>query len=198
MIKFFPVLVFVCIPAFLHGQKIEVSITPTINNIYYYRFVSGGPKHRSKVGIGATVDYLFCNAKKLNFGFGFSYQHCPVEIIPNLNSGDLIRHTEKVNLLSVRLNSVYNFNRNLYLRLYPSIDFQVNDNSDQTIDKQSGMGLSAALGKHIPINEALTLNIEPKFEVHNVISFHNEGLHNKLTIVGINFGLVFGKRSQAI
>ena len=181
------------ISTFLSGQEIKFSVAPTINFAPHYRSVQGGPGQNIKVGFSSSFDFLFINDKRLNFGFGLNYHFSQLEFVPNLNTGEMILHTEKVNLLSIRFKSVCNFKNNFYLSFDPSVDFHLNHDSQQTINNQSGIGLAIGIGKNIKIKDALYLNIEPKLWIHNIIPFNDETFPYRLTSAGLNFGLAFGR-----
>jgi hypothetical protein len=176
----------------LYGQEIKISVAPTINAGLYYQFVAGGPGQNLKAGFTTSLDYLFRNDRKINFGLGLNYHFSQVKFVPNLNSGDMPLHTENVNLISVRFKSVYKLKNLFYLSLDPFVDFHLKYDSQQTLDKQSGFGLSFGIGKNIKINEAVFINIEPKFWIHNIIPFTETNLPYRLTTLGLNVGLIFG------
>jgi len=178
----------------LCGQEFKISIAPTINCGLYYQFVAGGPAQNLKPGFTTSIDYLFLNDNKINLGLGFNYHFSQVEFVPNMNTEDMPLHTENVNLISFRFKSVYKFKNQFYLSLDPSVDFHLSYDSQQTLDKQSGIGLSFGIGKNIKIKDAVYLNIEPKLWVHNIISFTESDLPYRLTTLGLNFGLVFGPK----
>lgn len=179
---------------FLNGQKLNISVAPTINAGLYYQFVAGGPGQKIKPGFTTSIDYLFLNDNKINFGLGFNYHFSQVEFVPNINTGEMLLHAENINLISFRFKSVYKFRNQFYLSLDPSIDFHLNYDSQQTLDKQSGIGLSFGFGKNIRVNEVIDFNIEPKIWTHNIISFTDSNLLYKLTTIGLNLGLVFGPK----
>lgn len=172
----------------LYGQEIKISIAPTINAGLHYQFVAGGPGQHIKAGLTTSLDYLFLNDNKINFGLGCNYHYAQVEFVPNMNTVDMPLHTEKVSIISLRPKSVLWFKNQFYLSLDPSVDFHLNYDAEQTLDKQSGIGLSFGLGKNIQIEEAIYLNIEPKLWVHNIVSFTKQNLPYNLTAVGLNLG----------
>ena len=180
----------------LYGQEFKVSIAPIINLGLHYQFVAGGPGQHIKAGLTSSLDYLFLNDNKINFGLGCNYHYAQVEFVPNMNTGDMTLHSEKVNIISLRLKSVLWFKNHFYFSLDPSVDFHLNYDAGQTLDKQSGIGLSFGPGKIIQIKEAIYLNIEPKLWVHNIFSFTEQYLPYRLTAVGLNIGLVFGSKSR--
>lgn len=179
----------------LYCQEFKVSVAPTVNAGLYYRFVAGGPGQNLKAGFTTSLDYLILNENKINFGLGLNYHFSQVEFVPNMNTGDMRLHTENVNLISFRFKSIYKFKKQFYLSLDPSIDIHLNYDSQQTLDKQSGIGLSFGFGKNIRINEVVDLNIEPKVWTHNIISFTDSDLPYKLTTIGLNLGLAFGPKT---
>jgi hypothetical protein len=175
----------------LYSQKIKISVAPTINTGLYYRFVSGSPGQYPKTGFTTSIDYLCFNDKKINFGAGLDYHFSRVEFVPGVNSGDMLLHTENVSLISFRFRSVFKLKNQFYLSIDPSIDFHLKYDNQQTLDNQSGLGLSFGIGKNIKISESLFLNIEPKLWIHNIIPFTETNITRHLTALGINFGLVF-------
>jgi hypothetical protein len=176
----------------LSGQIIKISIAPTINaGLYYQISVLGGPGQNIKPGLITSLDYLLINDKRINFGFGLNYHYCQVEFVPNLNNPDLPLHSENINLISARFKTVYKLKNQYYLSIDPTLDFQLHYDSQQTLDRQSGFGLSFGVGKNIQLKETVFLNIEPRLWIHNIIPFGElkHGYH--LTALGINIGLAF-------
>lgn len=195
MKKTFIASILLILTAVIYGQEFKISVAPTINYGFNYKFVAGGPGQNPKVGFTTSIDYLLLNDKKINFGFGFNYHFSQVEFVPNLNTGDMLLHTENVNLISLRVKTLYKLKNLFYLSLDPSVDFHLNYDSQQTLDKQSGIGLSFGFGKNIKIKEVVSLNIEPKIWIHNIISFTESDPPYRLTTLGLNLGLVFGPKS---
>jgi hypothetical protein len=196
MRKSFLTLFILAVTTFLYGQEIKISIAPTISFAPNYRSVLGGPGQNIKSGFSTSFDYLFLSPTKINIGFGLDYQYSQVEFVPNLNTQGMIQHYEKVSLISIRFKSVLNFKKQFYLSLDPALDLHLNHKSDQILDNQTGLGVSVGLGKNIKINDALSLNIEPKLWIHNIIPFDNETYPYRLTTIGLNFGLIFGQNKN--
>ncbi len=185
----------IILTSILYGQELKISIAPTINSGLYYQFVAGSPGQHIKAGLTTSLDYLFLSDNKINFGLGCNYHFAQVEFVPNKNTADMPLHSERVNIISLRLKSLLRFKNQWYFSLDPSVDFHLNYDAEQTLDKQSGIGLSCGLGKNIQIKEAIYLNIEPRLWVHNIFSFTEQDLPYRLTAVGLNLGLVFGSKS---
>jgi hypothetical protein len=183
--------IFLILTSILFGQEFKISIAPTINSGLYYQFVTGGPGQNLRAGFTSSFDYLILKDNRINFGLGLNYQFSQVEFVPNLNTGDMPLHTENVNLISIRFKTVYNLKNQFYLSLDPSADLHLNYDSQQTLDKQSGIGLSFGLGKNVKIKEAVAINIEPKLWIHNIIPFNESNFPYRLTTFGLNLGLVF-------
>jgi hypothetical protein len=163
---------FICIlTTILYSQDIKVSVAPTINTAIRYKFFAGGPGKNPKAAFTTSLDYLKLNDNKINFGLGLNYHFSQVEFVPNMSAGDRPNHIEKVSLISFRLKSVYKLKNQSYLSLDPSFEFHLNYDSQQTLDKQSGIGLSFGFGENIKIKEVVIFNIEPKMWIHNIISF---------------------------
>ena len=73
---------------------------------------------------------------------------------------------------------------------------QIDYSSENSIDNQTGFGLSAGFGKNFKIKESIFINVEPRIWIHNIFTF-NDGNHPlRMVTTGLNFGLVFGKKVQ--
>jgi hypothetical protein len=196
MQKVFLISIVFSLTTILYGQEFKISVAPTINNALYYHFVAGGPGRGFKSGFSTSVEYILRNDKRINLGFGLSYQFCQVEYTPNMNTGDFIGQTDRVNLISINLISVCNLKKDFYLSVNPLIDFHLNYYSENIIDKQSGCGLSFSIGKLLKLNDRILLNLEPRLWIHNIIPFYNDHLTQRLTVAGLNVGLVFGHKND--
>jgi hypothetical protein len=177
----------------IHAQQIRLSVAPTVNYAPHYIFVSGGPGQTIKTGFSSSADFLFPGEKRINFGLGITYQFSRVGFYPNLHEGERVVRTEKVNLFSISFKTVYNIKPGYYLSLDPSLDFHVNHHSDQSLDNQTGLGVSFGFDRNIPVTETLSLNIEPRMWIHNIIKLDTESYPYRLTTIGLNLGLLIGK-----
>jgi hypothetical protein len=194
MKKTFVACICLVMTSLLYGQEFKISVAPTVNSGLYYRFVAGGPGQNLKAGFTTSFDYLIPKDNRINFGLGLNYHFSQVEFVPNFNTRDMPLHTENINLISIRLITVFKLKNQFYLSLDPSADFHLSYDSQQTLDKQSGIGISFGFGKNIKIKEAVALNVEPKLWIHNIIPFNESYLPYRLTTLGLNMGLVFGSK----
>jgi len=184
--------------AALFGQEFKFSVAPTVSSIFHYRFVAGGPYGSARFGINSQLDYLFVTNKKVEFGIGVGYQNSHVQVIVPFDGGasSYSASISKVELLSLRLRSVLNLKKDFYVSLAPIIDYQIRRGIGQHIDNQSGLGLAFGIGNNIKLNESLALNIEPTLWIHNIVPFNDENLPFRLTVAGLNFGLIFGHKTD--
>ena len=192
-------LVFFLITFHLQGQEIGISFGPTINNAFYYQFVAGGPTFRTKIGFNTSIGYKYFINKNINLSLDINLRYCPVEVVPQITippiPNDQPRHTEKINMLSISPGVVYKFKKGFYTRFAPTLTYHTNyekmkDYIIQTIDNQTGLGLSLSSGKYFKIINPLFLNIEPKLVIHNIIPFQNENLPLRVTTIEINCGII--------
>jgi hypothetical protein len=181
---------------FLFGQEFKVSVAPTISIALNNPFAIGGPSQSAQPGFNISTDYLFRNDKKVSFGLGLSYQFNQVRWTGHHDNNNFLPRTEKINLFSISFRSIFNFKRNFYLSLDPSVDLNSFYTSKLIIDNQTGLGLSLAFGKSIKIKKALLLNIEPRLWVHNIIPFQEENSHYRLTTTSLNIGVIFGPKTS--
>jgi hypothetical protein len=177
------------------SQEFKISVAPTINNVHFYNYSIIGTYGQPRFGVNTDIDYLFITNKLVEFGFGLGLQHSNVQLItPHPDLSSFSAGTESVNLLSINLRSAINLNKDFYITLVPSFDLQIKPNDLQKLNNQTGIGLSLGIGNNVRLNESLSLNIEPRLWIHNIIPIKAERVPYRLTTVAINLGLVFGKK----
>jgi hypothetical protein len=183
--------VVICLTLSSFAQDIGISIAPTINNVLYYQFVAGSPKYRPKAGYNVTLDCLLKSDKKIHFGTSLSYQYSQFKIIPTMDTPEFVMVTESfIYLLSLSIKTAYITKNNYSFSLDPCIDWQLLSLRN-SVDNQSGIGISPAFGKLFRISETVLLRIEPRLYFHNIITFSSDDLQLHLTQAGINIGFVF-------
>ena len=174
------------------AQEINISISPTMNNALYLRFVSGGPNYNWRPGLNASLSYHFKTNNKINMAVGLTYQKATVEVDPFIApQDDPPPFNESINLLSFSVGACYNFNKGYYATINPLIHYQLDYHDDNAITKQTGIGISGGFGKKFNMNSNLLINVEPKIWIHNLVLFQEENLPSRLTVAGINVGLIF-------
>ena len=186
----------------LYGQEFEISVAPTINNVFNYNY-PGVYTTNALAGFSTSIDYLFRKDKRISLGIGLGYHFSHIKMIPGMYASVWSPFPEKINLFSISLRSVYNMRSGFYLSLDPTLNYQHYDILEQIIDNQSGLGLSFGVGKYISIKERLFpnfnpafLKLEPRLWTHNTFSFHQKNHSDRLTIIGLNLGLVFWTKNN--
>lgn len=179
----------------LSGQEIRISIGPNYN-VFHHKFVSEQPYGSPKLGLSINLDYLFTTDNKIEFGIGLGYQSSSLFKVIQVSPVQISEFTEKINLCSFSFKSIYKISKEFYISLDPSVEIQTNNNPLETTENQSGLGLSFAVGGNFRLNKYLLFNVEPRLWMHNLISFHNQDSPFRLSVVGINLGLVFGHRGE--
>jgi len=172
-----------------NGQDLKVSVAPTWNSAFYYRFVTGGPSREAKSGMNASIEYMRPLSEMVKYGFGVGYQFCTVGIIPAPFS-ESSPHTESLSLVSACVKIEFHFRKEYFLSVDPFIGYQPDYNSWQTIDNQTGLGLSIGFGKQIPVFKSGFIEIEPKLWVYNIVPFADINLPMRLTIFGLKAGFI--------
>ncbi len=174
------------------GQETVLSFAPTLNNVFHYQFVSGGPTGNSRPGLNIAFEYVRSTTNRVSYGYGVSYQFSQVELVPEpMNEAE--PHKETINLISASFKTVFNFRKGYYLSTDPLIDIQLNSSSQKSIGNQSGVGFSIGFGKRVLLNERFSINIEPRLWVHNVVPFGDTNIPQRLTVFGIKAGLKLGR-----
>ena len=175
----------------LFCQDIGISVAPTINNVFHFQFVAGGPGYKARPGFNITFDCLSNKDKKIRFGTSLSYMSSQIRIVPNINTPGLVTLNESYfNMLSVSFRISITLKNNFYFNIDPIADLQLN-NSHDNIANQSGIGISPSFGKLFKISKTAFVRIEPKLWIHNIIPFSSEDLQLHLTQVGLNIGFLF-------
>lgn len=170
------------------GQETVLSFAPTLNNVFHYQFVSGGVSGNSKPGFNIAFEYVRSTTNRVSYGYGVSYQFSQVEIVPEPMI-EAEPHKETINLISASFKTVFNFRKGYFLSTDPLIDIQLNSSSQKSIDNQSGAGVSIGFGKRVLLNERISINLEPRIWVHNVVPFVDTNIPQRLTVFGIKAGL---------
>jgi len=183
----------------LHGQEIRISVAPTINNARYFKPIDGGPGHIPKFGFSTSIGYFINPDRKLTFGVDLSYQLSTVEITAGaVPQNPPPSYSETLSLLSLGLNNVVNFKKEFYLRINPCLDIQIDYSSENSIDNQTGLGLSAGFGKSFKIKETIFINLEPRLWVHNIIAFNDDNYPLRLITTALNIGVGFHYKNDGL
>ena len=192
MYRIIPIFLFLIFATIIKGQDLIISFAPTYNNVFYYQGVKGGVSGNSKFGCNVSLEFIKSEANKISYGFGLSYQYSNVEIVPApLPPIETVTHTESLNLIIVNFKTVFNFRKECFLSLDPFLDLQLKSESQQTIDDQTGIGLSAGFGKRFPLKNGMFINLEPRLWVHNIVPFVDNLRPLRLTILGLKAGINF-------
>jgi len=174
------------------GQETVLSFAPTLNNVFHYQFVSGGLNANSRPGLNVAFEHVRSTTNRVSYGYGVSYQFSQVKLIPEPMIGGE-PHIESINLISASVKTVFNFRKGYYLSTDPLIDIQLNSSSQKSISNQTGVGISIGYGRRILLNEKISINIEPRLWVHNVVPFVDTNIPERLTVIGIKAGLKLGR-----
>ncbi len=174
------------------AQEIKISISPTMNDALRLRSVDGGPNYYCRPGLNASLSYHFKTDNKINLAVGLTYQNATVKVDPFIPpQDDPLPFNESINLLSFNVGACYNFNRGFFASIDPLIHFQLDYHDDNSISNQTGIGISGGIGKKLYLKSNLSISIEPKIWIHNLIPLQEESLPLRLTVAGINIGLIF-------
>ena len=116
---------------------------------------------------------------------GINYSTSDVKIAPAFMGDPVQSRYEKLEIVSIPIYANYTFWKYLFVNGGPIINFQTPDNST---DSQSGIGYSLGIGGEYNFDKFLIF-INPNFKRHSVIPFEKENHHQKLTELGIQFGI---------
>ena len=181
----------ISLTSILSGQELRISIAPTFSNVYHFKYVKSTPYGAVDFGYTGSLDYLFVTKRRVDFGMGLTYQISQVVIwIPDLS--DFTPDHERIDLISISFKSKVKLPNEFYLSFDPSFDKQVNYDRNHFADNQTGLGLSVGVGRNFRISDQLSLNIEPRVWIHNLVPYNKLERPFMLAVAGINFGLVLG------
>jgi len=178
----------------LSGQNFRVAVTP-ISNVFHSKYV-GDTYDNPKLGFNANLDYLFSTNNSVNFGIGLDYQSSKTLNVRPIGPAELSAQSEKINICSISLKSMFKLTKEFYFSFDPTIDYQANYDKTQITDNQSGIGLSVGAGGNFIINNFLQFNVEPRLWIHNIIPFNDIKSPFRLSAAGINLGLIFGHNTD--
>lgn len=172
----------------ISAQDIVFYLSPSFNSAFHYRFVTGGPTIKMKPGFVISGEFIKTEPSEISMGIGLSYKYSVVEIVP----APFIErepHKESLNLITVSFLTELNIGKNYYFSLDPLLDLQLGSKADQTMDCQTGIGLSTGLGRRIYIKNKTFISFEPTLWIHNIIPFLATNLPLRLTVIGLKFGI---------
>jgi hypothetical protein len=176
----------------LSGKNFKISVAPTINNAFYFQAVYGGSSHIAKPGFSTSIGYYILRDRKVSYSAGFSYQFAQVKTDPMFNGmNDPLPYSESFNLITFNVGMIYNLKKDFYLSVDPIMDLQLDYEAEQSIDDQTGIGISCGVGKSIGLFENLKFNIEPRLWIHNLIPLQDENLPLRISVAGLFMGLIF-------
>jgi len=173
------------------GQETILSFAPTLNNVFYYQFVAGGLNGNSRPGLNIAFEHVRSTTNRVSYGYGISYQFSQVKLVPApMTEANSTKET--IHLVSASFKVVFNYRKGYYLSTDPLIDVQLNSPSQKSISNQSGAGISIGFGKRVLFNGRVSINIEPRLWVHNVVPFVDTNIPERLTVFGIKAGIKVG------
>lgn len=129
--------------------------------------------------------YLRTIFERFQIETGFNYSKSNVKIKPEFMGMPVQTRYEKLELISIPIFVNYTLWHYAFINGGPLLDFQLSDNST---DKQSGIGYSLGFGGKYSFKNFLIF-INPNFKRHAVISFKKSIGRQHLTEVGIQFGI---------
>jgi len=138
--------------------------------------------------VAASIEYIKSMKTRFSYGFGVDYLHSNVEIIPAPTGEPRESHEESVNVLAVSFKGVYNLKK-LYLTANPLLDVQLPSDSQSSVDKQTGLGISFSLGWRFQVSETLGFSIEPIIWINNIVPFIDQSAAGRLVVVGLKAGI---------
>ncbi|WP_200976319.1 hypothetical protein [Echinicola sp. 20G] len=150
----------------------------------------GAGSYESSNFVEFGIKYLRGVSNQLYLETGLNYSSSDVKITPVfVGENSPLSSYKELKLVSVPINAHYEFWKYLFVNGGPLLDFEITDNTNW-IDSQSGIGYILGFGGKYRFNK-LSLFVNPNFKRHAVVPFKRENNHQKLTEVGVQFGLGF-------
>jgi len=147
-------------------------------------------------GVGATkttnfnevgITYLRELFGNFHLETGINYAKSDVQISPAFMGEPVPPSYEQLEIVSIPMYANYTFWNYLFVNGGPIISFQTSDNST---DSQAGIGYSLGIGGTYNFDK-FSIFVNPNFKRHAVIPFKKERFHQKLTELGVQFGIGF-------
>jgi len=148
--------------------------------------LDGGGEHTTRNFSEYGIKYLRQIKGNLKIETGLIFVSLSIGV-NNINYEEPLVKTrfERLEIISVPFNLNYTFGNYFFVNGGPLIDFQT---SKKPSDSQSGIGYDFGVGLKYEINR-LVFFVNPNYKRHAVIAFKKEKYHQKLTEVGVQFGL---------
>ncbi|HEY9185967.1 MAG TPA: outer membrane beta-barrel protein [Salegentibacter sp.] len=144
----------------------------------------GSPGYDPETGYELGIRYILRLPEGLGLETGIGFYTGDIKI----TSAPMPKQTsrrERLQVTSIPVLLNYRFLEYFFINGGPVVDFQ---NSDNSFDSQSGVGLSLGIGvNHYIRNFQMFLN--PNFRHYALIPFEKEDHHAKLSGLGIQFGI---------
>jgi len=163
-------------------------------SVYYGDSTAEFLRHKNLDGAGAheitnfnEVGIIYLRQLFDNFYIetGINYAKSDVRMAPAFMGEPVQPMHEKLEIISIPIYANYTFWKYLFVNGGPIINFQTSDNVS---DSQSGIGYSLGIGGKYKFDDFLIF-VNPNFKRHAVIPFEKENYHQKLTTLGVQFGI---------
>jgi hypothetical protein len=176
----------------VYAQEFRVSIAP-LKPIFNKMNDGNKTWDSNSLGYNLSIDYLYFIKTNFGIGVGLGYQKCETNNLYFPSSSQYLILAESVKILTISMRTKYKLSELYYLELDPLIDFHTNYDPDKNTDDQSGVGFSVGFGGSFKLSDRLTFNLEPRLWLHNIIPFHKDDSQFRLSVVGINLGIMLHK-----
>lgn len=144
----------------------------------------GGPGYDPEAAFELGIRYLLRmpNGLALESGVGFWTGDVTITSAP---MPEQTTRRERLQITSIPVLLNYRFLDYFFINGGPVLNFQ---NSDNSFDSQSGVGISAGIGVNHYIRN-FQMFVNPNFRHYALIPFEKETNHSKLSGLGIQFGM---------
>lgn len=153
-------------------------------NLKSSQSLAGAPSYDPETAYELGIRYIIRLPNGLGLETGLGFWTGDIEITSAPTPEETSRR-ERLQITSIPVLLNYRFLEYFFINGGPVLNFQ---NSDNSFDSQSGVGISAGIGiNHYVGNFQMFVN--PNFRHYAIIPFEKETHHSKLSGLGIQFGI---------
>lgn len=172
------------------SYSLELSITPLASvHIGPPQFLTGAAGHKSNNYIGGQIRGVYKYTERWSFGTGLGYSTQKVTTTPPLVNPSIGQSTysSSLHIWEIPMEARLTFFKHFYANAGTLIHVQ--QNANQHIDKQNGLGINIGAGVNVPLSSKLAVSISPHYKMSSLVPFQSKNHHDRTQLLGIGIGI---------
>ncbi len=187
---FFIWLFFICsfssFAQFNHQLSVQTGIYNNQVSIFTSLEGAASYEHQNSFSLGIGYQYNFNN--RLSLKSSINWQSSQLTSNNISSTGSQIQQDIALATLNIPILVSYNFNRFFFIDAGPVIHFETENEPENYIDSQNGIGFSLGAGIQYSFS-GFSLFAKPNLQILSVLAVAAENHHDKLFSAGFVFGL---------